>query len=780
MEEKQKLKGDTGLEEQETIAVSPWMLSLVDELGEDSQAPHWSYTFDEFTFEIVEGKQSLWITSRFPAGGRVALRAAHCPDGELTIDEIRQIGVDNAVEVHVTSTVGNFLVEIHFPQEGRPMLHYKTSLNPIAPLLIPFWPRDVVPLGKEDDVTRSEGMIHARQVGPRSGLLYFSLTRPRGGSALYFQNLTSLNDYARLTETSLADTVGGDWPELGFALPATTETALEAGQDMVISDAYVMFNRSAPGDDLEMAQQFLEMLAQIFLVLPRPKTEYIDWLALAKKSLRDLNGSEKCWSEVRGRRYLNAYVGDYDSPPESMVQLTVLLPLLEYAEWGGPEIPITGELLAGLPRFYDEKAGVVGRWLPSAANKLDGSEPQKKPEVMDSWYLFHTLLNISRLALHGDKAAQKLFLDSMEYCIRLGRKFEYHFPVFYDIYTMEILKPETEEGQGGEHDVAGLYAHVMLQAHQLTKEDRYLEEAKKAARTLKGLGFNLFYQANETLFGAGALLRLWKETGEEEFLQLSYLSLANTFNNMWLWECDYGYAKDYRTFFALFPLKDAPYTAVYEELEGFAAFHDYLIHYHGDMPEWTRILLPEFLRNMLFKASFYYPPNLPVEAMTDKPKTGELDPKLWIPLEDIYDGWEQAGQVGQEVYGAGMPFGIIPRHYWRVPDGKFMVFVDYPIRGFSTVHEGQAMFTVLGDARLSCRIRMIPTGRKGLPDIEVTTEREDASETLRGRKTEEGHLEFTVAGDRNVIVHWQAKESKPRSGKKTNLTNTNSRKGRKK
>ena len=778
MSEQEKLKGITGFEEQETIGVSPWMLSLVDELGEESPAPHWSYTFEDFTFEIIEGKQSLWITSRYPAGGRVALRAAYCPDGELTIDEIRQIGIDNAVEVHVTSTIGNFFVEVYFPQVDRPMLHYKTTLDPIAPLLIPFWPRDVIPLGKNEDVTNSEGIIFAKQVGPRSGLVYFSLTKPRGGSALYFQNLTSLNDYCKQTESSLADTVGGEWPELGFALPTTMERTLEAEQEIVISDVYILFNRSVPKDDLVMAQQFLEMLSQIYLVLPRNKTEYIHWPDIAKKSLRDLNNSEKCWSEVRGRHYLNAYVADYDNPPESMVQLTVLLPLLEYAEWSEEKIPIADELLAGLPSFYDKKAGVVGRWLPSVAERLDGSEPQKKPEVMDSWYLFHTLLNLSRLAIHGDKTVQKLFLDSMEYSIQLAQRYEYHFPVFYDIYTMDIIKAETEEGAGGETDVAGLYAHVMLQAWQLTKEERYLEEAKKAARSLKGLGFNLFYQANETLFGAGALLRLWKETGDEEFLHLSYLSLANVFNNMWLWECDYGYAEDYKTFFALFPLKDAPYTAVYEELEGFAAFHDYMSHYHGDMPNWLNILLPEFHRNMLFKASFYYPPNLPVEAMTDKPKTGEVDPKLWIPLEDIYDGWEKAGQVGQEVYGAGMPFGIVPRHYYPVPDGKFMIYVDYPIKAFSTVHEGQAMFRVLGDSRLSCRMRIIPTGRKGLPTIKVTTEREDGNETLQGRETEEGHLEFTVSGDRNVIVHWEANGSKSRSGKKTN--SSNGRKGRKK
>ena len=60
-----------------------------------------------------------------------------------------------------------------------------------------------------------------------------------------------------------------------------------------------------------MAEQFLDSLAQIYLVLPRPETKYIHWPEIAKKALRDLIDSEKCWSQVRGRRYLNAYVSDW-------------------------------------------------------------------------------------------------------------------------------------------------------------------------------------------------------------------------------------------------------------------------------------------------------------------------------------------------------------------------------------------------------------------------------------------------------------------------------------
>src|SRR5215211_5678401 len=223
MNEKEKLKGVTGFDEQETVGVSPWILSLLDELGTERKAPHWTYSFDDFSFDVIEGTQSLWIISRFPGGGEIALRAAHCPDGKLQVDEIIQLDLGNGVEIRVSSTIGDFRVQIEFPRADRPLLHYKTMLTPIAPLLIPFWPRDVIPLGREKDRTDSEGVIYAKQVGTRSGLIYFSLTRPKAGSVLYFHNLTSLNEYCKQTETSLSDTVSGEWPELGFALPATTE-----------------------------------------------------------------------------------------------------------------------------------------------------------------------------------------------------------------------------------------------------------------------------------------------------------------------------------------------------------------------------------------------------------------------------------------------------------------------------------------------------------------------------------------------------------------------------
>jgi hypothetical protein len=328
---------------------------------------------------------------------------------------------------------------------------------------------------------------------------------------------------------------------------------------------------------------------------------------------------------------------------------------------------------------------------------------------------------------------------------------------------MEVIKAESKEGEGGENDVGGQYAHLMMQAWDLTKEERYLEEAKKAAKAMQGLGFKLLYQANSTIFSSGGLLRLWKETGDELYLNLSFVALANIFNQMWLWECNYGYAKHYSTFFALFPLEDAPYTAVYEEIEAIAALHDYLSYLDGNMPESVGILVPEFIRVLMFKGGFYYPAVLPEEILSQEPRTGEIDRKLWIPLEDIHDGWEQPGQVGQEIYGAGLPFGLVPRHYHLLKEDGFMIYLDYPTMDMNMEEKGRLSFRIFGDPRLTCRMRIIPTGKKTLPKFDVQAELEGNQQTLKCVETEEGHFEYSLPGGHTVNLTW-SKDGKTHSG----------------
>ncbi|MEJ2880487.1 hypothetical protein [Pedobacter sp. GR22-6] len=739
--------------------ISPWAAAAASELAGAEQAIY-THSTGSYHFKILNTSDAVWIVAEMPGSAKMAFRAVFGAGSSLEINRIKEN--DRGVELWLSSEAGTFETNISFEEGGVPVLRYTTTLRPEKDLYIPFWPRDILITTKNGKAENTTGQIHASQWGTRSGFIYLSMTRPKSGTVLYLQNLTAINDYCEQTETSLSDSVGGNWPELGFALPVANHKPIRAGKKVIINDAFVAFENKVPETEPEMIGSYLDLLARIYLCFPVPETKYEPWPEVLDQGLKDLIDSPGCWTQVAGHQYFNAYVSDYNTPPEIMVQLAVLLPLLDYVEWSKRDLEVMKTIKEGLPAFFDEKLGTITRWLPAAENKLEGEEEQKQLGVMDSWYLHHPLLNLSRLALKGDKVCEKLFVDSLDYAIKVAQHFKYQWPVFYKMDTLEIIKAETAEGMGGEKDVAGIYAHVMLQAWELTKENRYLNEAEKAAETLQGMGFQIFYQANNTAFTAGALLRLFKITGKTLYLNLSYMCLAGIFRNTQLWDCNYGYGKNFPTFFALFPLNDAPYTAAYEEQEVFCAFHDYLKHAEDvDILPSVRLLIAEYIRFLVNRAAFYYPTKLPKDMLEEKPKIGELDPNLWIALEDLQDGWLKSGTVGQEVYGAGNAFGILPRHYLQVPGEEFLIYIDYPTIGFTARRGKNIHFSILGDERLTCRMMIIGTGSGKLPAFEVIGS--SLNEPLIANEVKAGCLEFTINGNQQITIRWpnHKKQSSP-------------------
>jgi len=730
--------------------LTPWAISAGLDLAETTSSLFQAQS-GNFKFKIHSTQDSLWITSLLPLGGRADFRAAFSPGGDIKVEKVTENR--GIFKVALSSPIGNLLVTISIDQQTEiPVLRYTTILKPAKDTLIPFWPRDIIFNSNNGNPETTKGKIHASQGGTRTGFIYVSQTRPKSCTLLYHQNLTALAQYCDQTETSAADTVGGTWPELGFALPPAKK-ALAADKEYIINDAYVAFEQELPADEPAVIRQYLNLLGRIYLLLPKPETHYKHWPDIMINGLKDLIENPGCTVQLAGHKFFSAYVSDYETPPEIMVQLAVLLPLLDYTEWSGEKLEVMKEIKEGLPLFYDKKLGTIMRWLPYAEDRLEGEEEQKVPKVMDSWYLHHPLLNLSRLALRGDETAKTLFLDSLNYAINVAHHFKYQWPVFYKMDTLEVIKAETAEGKGGEKDVAGLFAHIMLQAYELTGEKRFLHEAEKSAKTLKGYGFEIFYQANNTAFSAGALLRLFKITQNELYLELSYMCLASIFRNVQIWDCNYGYGKNFPKFFSLFPLNDAPYTAAYEEQEVFCALHDYLKHAEGVaiLPS-VHLLIAEYIRYLIDRAAYYYPAMLPQEMLEKKPKIGEVDPNLWIALEDLQDGWEKSGTVGQEVYGAGNAFGILPRHYLRINGEEFMVYVDYPTAGFNMVKGKNIHFTILGDESIFCRLMVIKTSGNKLPDFTIRLD--ETKQQLIGKHVKDGNLEYSVTGNQKVTISW--------------------------
>jgi hypothetical protein len=726
--------------------VTPWTATVQADIADSILIKE--ILVSQYNLQIWNAGDSIWLTVKWPDSGSIAFRLAFGMNSEF--EKVESTEGKEGVLIKGTTRLGRYKIAVSFPKDDQPLFRYTTTFKASYPLLIPFWPRDIVPLTKDGEIQNTLGTVHMHQAGTRSGILYFSMTKPHNGTVFYFQNLTAMSPYCDVTETTLAESVGGDWPEIGFQFPVNKTKPLPAHTEYTISDAFVLLDDVVVKDDAEVTIGFLNKLATIYPLLRLPQPVYQDWLTIAKDTLSDLKDNKACWSMIGDTAFLNAYAGDYKTPAEIMVQLAVLLPLHEYLTWSGEEHPLYDDLRKGLSDFYDERVKSIVRWHPERVGSLDQSEEQKEDMVMDSWYLHHPLLNLCRLALRGDKFAGELFMKSVDFAIKVAHEYEYNWPVFYKMTTLEIIKKETSPGKGGEKDVPGSYAHVMLMAYKLTGEKRFIKEAVRALKSLENLAFDIFYQANNTAFTAGALVELYRETQNEVYLNLSYSCLAGLFKNVQLWECNYGYGKYFPTFFSVFPLKDAPYTAAYEEFEVFAALHHYMEVADGlDILPSLKILIPEFIKYAVGRLPFYYPSMLPEDMIAEEIKTGEVQKKLWIPLEDIHDGWEKSGEVGQEVYGAGMAFGVIPRQYFMLKEADIMGFTNYPALKFR-YGKNKVTFQFAGDADFRASIKLSGLTNSKVRKIKIEAKTTGAYKEVTGEKP----TEFEVPGNAQVRISW--------------------------
>ena len=163
--------------------------------------------FLDYTFTLHNTGNSIWIVSTAANGSKLGFRAAFGLNCNFEVLELNE--KDAGCTLLLQIPVGHYKMEMDFPDANNPILHYKTTFTPAISVVIPFWPKDIVPLTEKGSIENTTANVHLHQAGTRSGLLFASTSVPKKGSFLYFQNLTALSDYCDATETSLAETVGG-------------------------------------------------------------------------------------------------------------------------------------------------------------------------------------------------------------------------------------------------------------------------------------------------------------------------------------------------------------------------------------------------------------------------------------------------------------------------------------------------------------------------------------------------------------------------------------------
>ena len=730
--------------------ISPYVIALRDELLGGSMKQLGRFALGDLDVEVCQGRDSIWAIVRREGKGGLALRAVHVAGGGFTSRE-REAGAGRAFALEVDSPVGRHRVEFTTSGPDIQRLRVKVTFTPAVAMRIPFIPRDLYPLDNKDDPTGAVGSVEATQRVANNALVYLRVDEPAFGSVLYFQNLTSLNRYFLATGTKPTGVAGGDWPELGY-LPPTPESQdvdepnlLPAGEEIVLSDAIIVMRDQAGDTEQEMALQFLHMLDIIYRTVGQPEVEYRDWVTRSERTIRDLETSKQARSREYGNLYIMPYPdGEY---PDSMVQLTVAQALHEWNKWNGKKHPLEAELKRGLEKFYDPEFKTLRRYLPNV-----GEEQGKDPDAVDSWYLYHPMLNLGRLALDGDEKARDLLLRSIDYGIKAAHHFDYAWPIMYKIQDFSIITKARGDERFGETDVNGIYAYIMVQCYELTGEQRFVEEACRAIDKAKGLRFDLLYQVNLTVWGAVACLRLWRITNRSEYLAQSYAYLAGFFHNTIIWESEIGTAANFPSFFGAVCLHDAPYMALYECFECFVGLDEYLAQGGPGLDHAARLLVSEFCKHTLNRAWFYYPDMLPRDAIPNGDhQSGVINRELSFPLEDLYPAGDPAGQVGQEIYGCGAAFALAVRSHHHVEGAPFRLYCDHFIRVLERTGDRAISVQIDGGETCIANAALVRLPRRKLPGVSVVTAGGDAVET----QTASGdRIDFRVPASGRFILTW--------------------------
>lgn len=728
--------------------VSPYVLSLRRSLSERAGKSLGEFAVGALEVELRATADSVWALIRRPGRGGLALRAAHLA-GTFECASLKP-EAGEAASLRVTSALGEH--RIAFRTDGEAFEHMRMTVRftPATAMVMPFMPRDLYPLDADDDPLGTSGTVEAGQRGLNAGVLYFRLDEPAFGNVLYFQNLTAMNAYYRATRTKPDGAVGGEWPELGWLLPTPPQSGtppsdpLEAGVEVTLSDAILVFRHDAPPHERESARQFLQMLGVAYKLLDLPRTDFRDWIGRSERTLRDLDRAPEATIEHYGHRYAHPYTAaEY---PDIMVQMSLISAIHDWGKWQGEPHPLEDEFKAGLNKFYDPKLETLRRYLPNVGDDKDA-------DAVDSWYLYHPMVNLGLLALDGDGQARELLLKSIDYGIKAAHHFAYKWPVQYKVTDFSVITDTAEDGRG-QTDVGGVYAWLMLQAFELTDDKRFLDEARAAIDAAMGLRFNINYQANLTAWGAAACMRLWRITNETVYLEQSYVYLGSFFHNCEIWESEIELAVHYRNFLGVTCLQDAPYMAIYECFDSFVAFERYLDDSGPDLEPAARMLIAEYCKYALDRAWYYYPDALPPEAISEKQResNGHVDRKLSFPLEDLYADGQPAGQVGQEIYGAGAALIFATRAFHKIEGAPFLLHCDHFVRAMERIGDHALSITLDGGETCTAALSLVRSKRRKLGKSKLTTVGGDA---LRPVASTADRIDYRPPANGRLILSWE-------------------------
>lgn len=194
--------------------------------------------------------------------------------------------------------------------------------------------------------------------------------------------------------------------------------------------------------------------------------------------------------------------------------------------------------------------------------------------------------------------------------------------------------------------------------------------------------------------------------------------------------------------------------AIYECFDSFVAFEHYLRDSGPDLEPAARMLISEFCRYALHRGWFYYPDALPPEAVSPKQReaNGHIDRNLSFPVEDLYADGQPAGQVGQEVYGAGAALIFATRMFHPVDGAPFRLYCDHLLRAIERTGEKVLTITLDGGETCTAALSLIRLKRRKLGKIRVSSA---GGDVIRAHHASADRAAFHVPASGRLIITWE-------------------------
>ena len=290
---------------------------------------------------------------------------------------------------------------------------------------------------------------------------------------------------------------------LGVGLIATQATGnvLPAGE---VRFTYFLLQRTATGllTEQEAVSRWMQTLLPLFeekLSWPPCATSWKDFAAGTVTDLQESSSQVSVDGHTGLRAYVQASSQIWKQPADNFELMTVadvLWPSLLYLRLH-PSPGFAAEcnrLVASLPGFYHADTHSISNDFVRPAH-----------ERADSWYPFENgLVKYPMIgSLVGSKEVTDHFLDAFNTAHTMADKYDYLFPIYYQVSTLRA------EGAGTNYAIGGLYAWGAILASRLTGEDKYRDDARRAIQVLYTVPSDrLFHEPQELAYGALAAAEL--------------------------------------------------------------------------------------------------------------------------------------------------------------------------------------------------------------------------------------------------------------------------------